>query len=77
MSSGTSDTWWPGSSLQIDLCVKTETELVQVISEGRSNSRGIKFKSWSVQFPAVTFRGHLPFSYNDLSDARGAITWEV
>lgn len=50
MSSGTSDTWWPGSFLQIDLWVKMETELVQVISERRSTSRGIKFKSWRVRF---------------------------
>lgn len=74
MSSGTCDTWWPGSFHQIDLWVKTETELVQVISERRSTSRGIKFKSWSVRFPAVSFRGHLPFCYNDLSNARRAIT---
>lgn len=57
MSSGTSDTWWPGSFLQIDLWVQMETELVQVISGRRSNSRGRKFKSWCVRFPRCILEG--------------------
>lgn len=79
MTSGTSDTWWPSSFLEIDLWVKTEAELVEVISERQSNSGSIKFKSQTIYLSAfsVSFGRHLTYSYNDLSNARRAITSEV
>lgn len=36
MTSGTSDTWWPGTFLESDLGVKTEGELVKVIRRGEA-----------------------------------------
>lgn len=78
MNTGTSDTWWPDSFLESDLYVKTEGELVKVISESWSSSSSVKLTQIA---HCLACHSLLQGTFNPLLwwpfQARSAVTSEV